>query len=250
MGIFSNATTEGLEESEDRVGGFQPLDTDAYDTTIKVAYAGQSSGGAQCVTLIGDAGGKEYRETIYWTDRKGQNFYLNKNDQTKKLPLPGFTILNDICLCATDKPLAEQATEEKIVNIYDYDQKKEVPTSVPVLVDLVGKVVTLGIVRNLENKNVKQGNEYVPTADTRETNNIEKVFHTETKGTVVEARNGQDPGAFFATWVERNKGNVRDKRTLKEGQAGTAGRPGAPAGGPPTSGGQPERKSLFGAKAS
>ena len=50
--LFGNLTTDGLEEAEDRIGGFQPLDTDIYIGTIKTAYAGQSQGGAHNLSLI------------------------------------------------------------------------------------------------------------------------------------------------------------------------------------------------------
>lgn len=99
----------------------------------------------------------------------------------------------------------------------------------------------------LENKNEKQGDEYVPTAETRELNATDKVFHTETRMTVVEAREGAEVAKFWDSWLERNKGNTRDKRTIKDGQAGTAGAPkaaGASAAAP-AAGGAP-RKSLFG----
>lgn len=251
MSIFSGMTTEGLEETQDRVGGFAPHDTDAYDSEIKIAYAGESTGGAKFIAFVFDTGSREYRETVYYTNRKGENFFKNKDDPTKKVPLPGFTTVNDICLVTTDKPLADQATEEKVVKVWDSDAKAEVPKSVPVLVDLIGKKVTLGIVKQLENKTEKQGHEYVPVADTRETNVIEKVFHEPTKGTVVEARSGQEAGTFYKTWVERNKGNTRDRRTIKEGQGGTTGRPNAAAqAGPPQSGQAAPRKSLFGAQQS
>jgi hypothetical protein len=249
MSRFGNLTTEGLEETQDRVGGFSPLETDAYTGTIKVAYAGQSQGGAHNVTLIVDIDGREYRETVYVTNKKGENFFLNQNDKTKKVPLPGFTVIDDICLVTTDKPLAEQRDEEKIVNIYDFEAKREVPTSVPVLVDLLGKTVTLGIVKQLENKSEKQGDQYVPIADTREINFIDKVFHHPTGITTVEARNGIQEPKFLEAWTTRNKGNTRDKRTIKDGEAGTAGRPGRPGGAPqaaPAAGAQPARKSLFG----
>jgi hypothetical protein len=242
MGIFGNLTNEGLEEAQDRLGGFAPLETDAYDTTIKVAYAMQSAGGAHGVVLIGDIGGREYRETLWVTNRKGENF-LNKDDKTKKVPLPGFTVVDDICLATTEKPLSEQPTEDKVVNVYDADAKKEVPKSVPVLTDLIGKTVTLGIVKQLVNKSEKQGDEYVPIADTREENVIEKVFHTPTKMTMVEARNGKTEASFFQTWLDRNKGQVRDRRTIKDGEGGSAGRPGAPQAGATGAG---PKKSLFG----
>lgn len=255
MGIFGGLSNDGLEEAQDRVGGGGfILDTDIYNMTVKMAYATKSQGGAQGLVFIGEQNGKEYRETLWVTSKKGENFYLNKDDKTKKIGLPGFVVANDICMMTTEKPLSEQASEEKIVNIYDFDQKKEIPTSVPVLIDLLGKPVSLAILRSLENKSEKSGEDYVPTADTREVNTIEKVFHTETKLTMVEAtrdaklaEQGKEPlGAqFWDSWLERNQGQTRDKRTIKEGgSAGSSGRPGAPASGAPSG----ERKSLFGSK--
>lgn len=261
MGLFANLGAEGLEETQDRIGGgFQPRETDAYDMNITMAYADKAQSGAQSVTLLGKFNdGREYRETLWVTNKKGENYFLNKDDPTKKVGLPGFTIVDEICLVTTDAPLQAQPTEEKLVKIYDFDQKKEVPTNKHVLVDLIGKTVTLGIGKVLENKSQKDaaGN-YQPIADTREINVIEKVFHNESKMTVPEARRdakliaeGKQPegSSFFAAWVERNKGVLRDKRTIKEGgDAGSAGRP--TAGAPQAGASAPAPKqSLFGPKA-
>ena len=247
MGLFKILTTEGLQDSEDRIGGFQRLDTDVYAGMIKVAYAITSEGGAQGVVLNIDFEGKEYSETIYVTDKKGQNYFLNKDDNTKKVQLPGFIIIDELCLVTTDKPLSEQDTEEKVVKVYDKDAKKELPKGVPVLTELTGKPVLLGVLKTLENQNEKSGSEYVPTAKTREVNSIDKVFHPTLRITVVEARNtkeGEQPEAkFIESWTTRNKGNTRDKRTIKDGDDGVkSGRPGGTA---PKSG-EGARKSLFG----
>ena len=241
MSIFGNLTNEGLEESTDRLGGFSPLNSDVYTGDIKAAYAGKSSGGAHSVTvLVALEGGREYRETIYITNRNGENYFLNKNDKTKKVPLPGFTTIDDLCLVTTGAPLSEQETEEKVLNIYNPESKKEEPTSVPVLTGLTGKTVTLGIQKNIENKSEKQNGNYVPIADTREINTIDKVFHAETKMTVPEARAEQESADFFEKWKEKNVGNTVDRRSIKDGQGGTKG-------GPPASGGEKSpRKSLFG----
>lgn len=251
MSMFGNLKTDGLEEAQDRLGGFQPFDTDIYTGVIKAMYAGQSASGARCVSLIVDIGGKEYKETIYITNKKGENFFLNKQDTSKKVPLPGFTTIDDICLMTSDKPLCEQDTEDKVVKVYDSEAQKELPKSVPMLVDCIGKSISLGIVRQLVNKNVKQGDEYVPTAETREENFIDKVFHPELKITVVEAKGGITEGKFWDGWLDRNKGQTRDKRTIKDGaEAGNAGRPPRPAGAAPQAGGDTAapRKSLFGKK--
>jgi hypothetical protein len=248
MSLFGKLTSEGLEKSQDRLGGFSPLDSGVYIAKIKALYAGQSAGGAMSITLLAELqNGKEYRETVYVTNKEGKNFFLNKDDRTKKVPLPGFTVADDLCLIATGKPLAEQDTEEKVINVYDYETKKELPKSVPMIVEAIGQEVSLGIIKQVVNKNVKQGTEYVATAETREENFIDKVFHPTLKLSVAEARNGQDEPKFQEAWIARNKDQIRDKRTIKDGEAGAAsnGRP-PKAGAAPVAGVQTARKSLFG----
>jgi hypothetical protein len=249
--IFGNLKSEGLTETEDRLGGYSPFESGIYTGKIKVAYAGKAASGAQNITLVLDFGGREYRETVYITNRNGENWFLNKDDKSKKVPLPGFTTIDDICLVTTGKPLADQIGEDKTVKVYDPEAKKELPKSVPVLTELLGQELSVGILKNQENKSEKNSaGEYVPTAEVRFTNTIEKVFHTETKMTVAEARQGVEKPAFWDAWEERNKGQTRDRRTIKDGQGGTSGRPGAPAGAPPQAGAATSpRKSLFGAKA-
>lgn len=243
--IFGTLNTEGLEKTEDRLGGFAVLESNAYLGTIKAAYAGQSAGGARNVTLILDLGGREYSETVYVTNKKGENWFLNKQDNTKKVPLPGFTTIEDLCLVTTNKTLSEQTAEDKMMNVYDPEAKKELPKSVPMLVELIGKQATFGILKQIENKNEKNGaGEYVAIADTRESNVIDKIFHHPSNMTVVEAREQAGEAVFMPAWVERNKGKDRDRRSIKDGQAGKAGRPGVP----PTAGdaGAAKTASLFG----
>lgn len=253
MSLFSNMTNEGHEETEDRLGGFQPLETDIYVGTIKVAYASASKLGARNITLIVDVGsGKEYRETVYYTNRKGENFFIDK-DSKKKVSLPGFALIDDICQVASGKTLEQQADEEKMVKVYDPDLKKEAPKAVPVLTDLTGQSVALGIVKVLENKSEKDSNGvYQDTADERYSNFIEKVFHPTMKFTVAEARKSVEVPAFWDSWVERNKGALRDKRSIKGGVGGKPGKPGAsktPSGPPQANASTPARKSLFAGKA-
>jgi hypothetical protein len=249
MSLFGKLTSEGLEQSQDRLGGFSPLDSGVYTAKIKALYAGQSAGGAMSITLLAElSNGKEYRETVYVTNKEGKNFFLNKDDRTKKVPLPGFTVADDLCLIATGKPLAEQESEEKVINVYDFEAKKEMPKSVPMITEAIGQEVSLGIIKQIVNKNVKQGTEYVATAETREENFIDKVFHPTLKLSVAEARNGQDEPKFQEAWLARNKDQVRDKRTIKDGEAGTAGagRPPKAGAAAPVAGVQTARKSLFG----
>lgn len=252
MSVFGKLTNDGLEETKDVLGGFVTYDTDIYLAKIKAAFAGKSDGGAQNVTLLLTLpGGKEYRETVYITNKKGENWFLNKNDTKKKVPLPGFTTIDDICLMTTDKPLAQQDTEDKVMKVYDPQEKKELPKSVPVLTGLTDKEIFIAIEKSLVNKNEKDNSgNYVATAEEREENNIVKVFHSPSKITVPEAREAQKTGnaptpAFHDAWLEKNKGKVRDKRTIKNGVGGgsTNGRP--PQSGA-AAGGEKKTTSLFG----
>lgn len=253
MSLFGNLTTEGTEATEDRLGGYAAIDTNIYTGIVKMAYAGQSSAGARSVTLImagGGFGSNEYRETIYITNKKGENFYTKDG---KKYQLPGFITMNHLCQVTVGKELHEMQGEDKMVNVYDPDQKKELPKSVPVLIELIGQEVSLAIVNTLELQTTKDaGGNYVPKGDgsTKNTNTIEKAFHTASKMTVHEAQARQKDSnvtaEFWDKWVEKNKGVTRDKTKAAAG-SGQAGKPG---GGAPVAGGNAgtpaPRTSLFG----
>ncbi|MDR5839309.1 hypothetical protein [Caballeronia sp. LZ034LL] len=255
--LFGNLSTDGLEEATDRLGGgFGPLDTDIYVMKIKAMYAGQSDGGARSVTLIGDNGGKEYRETFWITNKKGQNFFMAKdkqgNETGKKSPMMGFTIVDDICQITTGKPLSEQETEDKVVQVWE--DGKQVNKNVPMLVETLGQEVALGIIRRRVNKNAKdESGNYVPTAEEREENGTDKVFHPELKLTIVEAKAGGDnpEPVFWDAWLVLNKGKTQDRRKIKDGQGGAAGAPQAAraASAAPAAGASAApKKSLFGKK--
>lgn len=219
--MFNNLTTDGMEQQEDRIGGYSVKESDIYTGKIKAAYAGKSKGGAMSISLIVDLSGSEYRETVYITNRKGENFFTSQDN--KKVPLPGFSIINDVCLMTTGEPLSSQETEEKVINLYDYDAKKELPTKVDMLTGLIGEEISLGILKVIEDKNVDDGTgKYVPSGETREVNVTNKVFHTGTKMTSAEALNGAEEAKFWDTWSTKNKGVTQNKA---KGASASGGKP-------------------------
>lgn len=240
----SNIKTEGLENQGDRLGGFSVLESDVYDGRIKLAYAGESKGGAKSMTFHFELdGGREYRETVYVTSgrEKGQKNYYEKDG--KQYPMPGFTVANDIALCATGKGLLEQTFEEKVVKLYDRDAGGEVPTKVQAATSLIGQPITLAIMKEKHDKTTEVNGQYVPTGEFVDKNSIDKAFHTETGLTVSEAT-ANKPAEFKVKWAEKNRGQVRDK---SKGAPGTAGAPGQAARPAPTAGAAPaQTKNLFG----
>lgn len=243
--MFQNLTNEGMEQQEDRLGGSGPLPTGIYTGKIKQFYGIKSDGGASGVAVIVDIDGREYRETVYATNRKGENFYTKDG---KKYQLPGFITLNDIALCTVGKQLNELDWEEKQVKMYDFDKRQEVTKAAQVAVELIGEVVTLAIVNTLKNKQEKNSQGvYVDVAGERTENHIEKVFDTESKRTVREAIDQKEEAAFHDEWLKKNEGVQRDKRSIKDGgAAGSAGAP--PKAGAATSAPTSTGKALFNKK--
>ena len=239
---FGNLGTDGLEQARDSLGGGGAIDSDSYTGTIKLAFAGASSGGARFLAVHIDLNGREYRETLYVTNKQGQNFYEKGG---KKIPLPGFTVANDLALLAIGYPLSAQTIEEKVVSLYNFEERKEIPTKVQAVTSLMGKEITVGVLKSIIDKTKKneQTGAYDPTGETREENNIDKVFHAESKKTVSEFTSGAESAEFHDKWVEKNKGQVRNKAT---GATGKTGLPGQAAAAPAAGGGKPAGKSLFG----
>ena len=210
--LFGNAASElaGSEKEKDVLGGRSLLPTGLYEGTIDVAYLTKSSGGATAFNFVFDIGGKKVRDTIYVTNRSGGVTYTKDG---KKFPLPGYSLVNALAKLTAGKEIPQLDFEKKLVKIYNFEQRKEVPTEVDVAVELVGQPVKLGIELHRENKNAKdQAGNYVPTAEIREFNTVTRVFHVKTGQTAAEY-NAQAPAEFMALWVKEFDGKVIDKTT-------------------------------------
>lgn len=248
MGMFKNFSNEGLEESGDTLGGgFEPLSTALYDAKIKLAYVGNAaSSKAMSITFHADINSKEYRETVWISNRNGENFYADKQDAQKKHPLPGYTLVDDLCMFITETPLSDQVTEEKTIKLYSFDEKKDIPTKVQVLTGLLGGEVKLGILRQIVDKQKKNPSSgaYENTGETRTENVTDKVFHPETGRTLNEYRHEIETPEFLEAWDKKNTGNDRNKAkgVAAGGNTGLAGT-GKPGG---LGGGSSAKTSLFG----
>ena len=253
MSFLKTLTKDNLEQTQDRVGGFKVFDSDLYSGKVQHAYLSQWPSGAHYLALsVKFDDGSVYSENITLTNSKGENFYERDG---KRYPMMGFTILDDMALCIAGVSASElDEPEEKVVNVYDKDAGAQVPKSVPMLMQLVGGDITLGLLKKIETvhtKNPTTGKYDVPTDKEREYNTIDKVFHNPTNLTTVEARNGKETAAFFEEWLKANKGKVRDERKKAAGTAGAPARPGAPTAAPaaaPAAGAPGRGKPLFGNK--
>ncbi len=230
MGIFGNLAldTDVNEVTEDRLGGgSRTIDQSILtDATIELAYAITSKGGAKGVSLVLKLDdGREHRETIYMTNKQGQPFYTKDGE---KYPMPGFVTVDNLALLTCDKSITAIDAEKKMVKLYDWELKKEVPTEIDALTELMGKRVTVGILVKIVNKTENDGTgNYKPTNEKRTERTINALFHSGLGVTVVEAKAGKREPEFKPKWEEKYQGEVLDFFKPVDG---------APAAGAPTGG--------------
>ena len=239
MSIFGKIDTN-KERTQDTVGGFKLLDTDIYRMTIKAMYAGKYDSGAQFLGFIAtDKDGREYKQNLLVTNKKGDNFYVDKKTNKERL-FTSFVVADDLCLLTTGKHIDELDTEDRVLKLYSNGKQED--TTVPCLVDAHGKEVALAITRTKKNKQEKDsaGN-YVDTAEEVEENDIAYVFHADTMLSANEYAADKEVGEFHEKWLESNKGKVRNRYKAVTG-GGTAARPQRSSA--PT-GDAPARKKLF-----
>lgn len=207
MSLFGKGYAAEAEKPQD----FQKrtLDTGIYEGVVRMAFAGQSSGGAASITLeLALDNGKTYKETMYVSNKKGENTYVDKNDKVQYLP--GFLTANQLALFATGKDLfeLEPDIETRTIKLYDFNAQKELPTDVPCLVPLLDQRVLVVIEEYEDEKKSKQGNEYIPTGEIQLKNQIIKVLQPGTRLTAVEVDEGKTEPAY-ANDRESKAGVVR-----------------------------------------
>ena len=233
MTTLGLALPENIDPAEvDFVKPSRILDAGIYDAIIETAYTGVSSGGAISLTVNFKTATNQFlNQVIYLTSgtAKGKKTtYTDKRDGSEKA-LPGFVLGNSLALAASGKAIGVLESVEKMVSIFNYDLKKDVPTKVPMLMDLVGKHVKLGVIKQIVDRNVKNNaGIYVPSGETREENDIDKVF-TEDGFTSTEIAAKATEPAFINTWEKTNKGEVRNRsKGASSSNGAVAGSPVAP----------------------
>lgn len=196
-------------------GGFT-LPTGLYPMVVENAYLEKKSDtGALMmhVHLKRKTGGNQvykFKNCIVSGNAKGNKAtYIGKDG--RELPLPGYSQMDQICRIAGDLKLAQIEPEKKLVKMWDFDASAEVPREVPVVTQIVGQEILVGIVLKRENKRANQGGKWVDTNEAREFNEIDKVFYPD-GFTVTEKAAEAETAEFVEKWTKAHpEGTVIDK---------------------------------------
>jgi len=198
--------------STESVGGYL-WESGVYKAVIKMVYLDQAKSGAISVNLVlENSDGKELREAFYIKsgNAKGNKTYYERDG--KSFPLPGYSTANSLCVAAIGSSLPEclDKAEKKMVKVYDFDERKEIPKERPVILPLLNSNITVAVHQIVQNKNVKNdAGEYVPSGETRSTNEC-KFFGNAQGKSAEEILNNSD-AEIFNKWAKKNTGNIIDK---------------------------------------
>jgi len=231
MSLLKALTSDDtIAPEKDSIGGNGPLESGLYRMTINMAHINVAASGALGLVLtMKTEDKKEVRQTLWMTAGKakgGNNYYTDKNGE--KQYLPGYLQANAIALLAAGKEISEMDTEEKVINQWNSEAKAEVPTKVPAIMDLIGKEIIVGLIKQTVDKTTKNdAGTYVPTGETRDENEIDKIFRASDKMTTAEIRAQATEPTFYETWNNKWTGETKNKA---KGATGTAGAPGKAPG--------------------
>ena len=235
MSLLSGLTTSNdIAAEKDSVGGGFVLDSNVYNFTIKLAYLQKAASDAlSLVVHLTTEDNKDVRQQFWMTSGKEKgckNYYVDKKGD--KQYLPGFNMANSLCLLTVGKEVSQMKTETKVVNLYNAEAKAEVPTNVEMLTELLGKQVLGGLIKQVVDKTAKDaaGN-YQPTGETREENELDKLFRERDGKTTAEILAQAPEAVFIETWKKKWVGQVKDKSTKTAGTAGAPKAAGAAATG-------------------
>ena len=220
------ATDKSIKEDTDSVGqDYSALESGCYAVKITLAYLKKATSGAMALalTMQNDAG-REINQTLWMTSgtAKGcKNFYEKDGE---KFYLPGFTHANNLALLAMDQEISQLTTEVKVISLYSSEAKADVPTKVDMFMDLIGKEVFTGLIKQTVDKTKKNdAGVYEATGETREENEIDKFFHSPSQMTVAELRAKATEATFMATWKTKNDGKTKNKAKSAGKAAGGTG---------------------------
>ena len=235
MNMLATLTTDtSIADEKDVIGGgSKVLESGIHKLTVQHAYLTKASSEAIGMVLsLKTDDGQELRQTFWMTSGKAKgckNYYEDKNGD--KHYLPGFILANSLCLLTLGKEISHLETETKVIPLYNYEAKSEIPTKVDIIVDLIGKEILAAVIKQTVDKTKKNdaAGAYEPTGETREENDIEKFFRERDRMTTAEIRAQAETASFIDTWAEKWTGKTKDKTSGASGTAGKSGLPTAAA---------------------
>lgn len=238
MSLFSKVKKAKTETVEDRVGGgFIVHESGVYPARLIRAYGITADSGSLGVVLemnlFNDPNDEtksvRYNETLYVTDKEGNNFYTSKKDN-KNYMNTGWLIVDALALFATDGEAGLENLDTEEIFIKRKKDNKEINVAAEAYPELKDLDFNIAILKVIKPKQQQVDQKWVDTEELIEVNEISKVFDAE-GFTLLEWQEEIAEPVFINKWEKQWTGKARTikpkivetKRTGGSGRAASAG---------------------------
>lgn len=207
------------EKEEDILGGsVGPLPSNIYRAQVNVSYLEETKSGALMAHIhFKLSNGSQFRTSQCLHSGKAKKYSATYTRNGKTFKLPGLVNVSAICELGGKLDISKMSTTKKTIKLYNFESRKEEPTEVNMLMDMIGLKVQLGLANEIQDINEKdaQGN-YTPSGYTREVNELSKVFRYDDGKTSSEVT-ADKPAEFIKKWLDKNENKVMDRSKAKKG---------------------------------
>lgn len=205
----------GVEAEKDRdaLGG-GAIESGVYKGIIDMLFIDTFPSGAQKFNIHFKHDGRvtKYDFCISTRPQADGNVRYTYPKGGKDNPLPGYSEMDRFFVALTGSITAQQSNQLKTVNIFNYKEKKEVPTEVTVFTDCIGKELAVGILSIKEEGTLAQSQDsaHPPysegTGKLYNKNKFDKYFDAKSGLTTTEKQAGATEPAFLDKWKKKNDG--------------------------------------------
>ena len=188
-------------------GRSQVVESGVYPLRVSMAYLDESQGGAKCLKVHFDAvdNSFKFRQSFWLTTSKAKGCRTWYEQAGKQVQLPGYSAANHLAIAITGKELKSQTTAKKVIKLWNYDAKAELPVEVEAVVDMIGKLFQGGVMKIVENKKVLNDGKWVPVPEKKIFNEVSKIFN-EDGLTISELKSGVKVPEFLNKWKAKFAG--------------------------------------------
>ena len=238
MNLFANTaqTTNEVTDPTTTTSSFAVPETNLYAATLEIAYLNPSApaGRVDIIFQFKLENGFVWKYPVYSVLKNGRTHDGTNKDGTPKLNY-GFQTATRIAATFCGKTLEELGGNvvSKIIEVYDYNTSRNVPTTVQAFGDCIGAKGFVALTRKVVNKKVKVGDSYVDLPERKQEAVLTHPVSLQGK-TFSELRAGTQP-EIAMKWVSSNKGKDWDDYK-PVATTGAVAQPTTPTAAPTTAG--------------
>ena len=196
---------------------YDPVESGVYKgCTVTEAYLHKDKNNIVKQHMCYEVNGSEVSESFV-VMKNGKQTEVDSKTNKEKL-LWGRAAAAEVNFLIASMDIDAITKNQKVIQLYDFEQGGKVDTTVVELAELIGKPIDLAILKTRRNKMKKVGDKFVATPDENIGNRVKKHARTSDGKTMAEIKANTD-AEFMTEWANTYKGKTLDQYKPVQGAA-------------------------------